>query len=194
MLPPLLARFISRYPQVRLSLFNGNSRAVEAALQEHRIDLGLVEGVSRQPSLKYISFLHDELVAVTRASNRLERVEEVTLGDLPQIPLVLRERGSGTLDVFERALSAHGVKLSSLNVLLYLGGTESIKLFLKHSDCMGVLSVRSVREELATGLLRVVEIKDMPMNREFSFVCPQGEEEGLAQVFVRFALQYAKDL
>ena len=46
-LPPLLARFIKKFPQVNLSLMNGNSREVETALQEHRIDLGLVEGVHR---------------------------------------------------------------------------------------------------------------------------------------------------
>ena len=44
-LPPLLANFIAKFPQVNLSLLNGNSREIEAALQEHRIDLGLVEGI-----------------------------------------------------------------------------------------------------------------------------------------------------
>ena len=39
-LPPLLASFIGKFPQVSLSLLNGNSREIEAALQEHRIDLG----------------------------------------------------------------------------------------------------------------------------------------------------------
>lgn len=43
-LPPLLARFIEKFPQVSLSLFSGNSSEVEKALQEHRIDLALVEG------------------------------------------------------------------------------------------------------------------------------------------------------
>ena len=41
-LPPLLANFIAKFPQINLSLINGNSRGVEAALQEHRIDLGLI--------------------------------------------------------------------------------------------------------------------------------------------------------
>ena len=51
-LPPLLARFIEKFPQVSLSLFSGNSSEVEKALQEHRIDLALVEGNTRQPNLK----------------------------------------------------------------------------------------------------------------------------------------------
>lgn len=55
-LPPLLANFIAKFPQVNLSLLNGNSREIEAALQEHRIDLGLVEGICRLPNLRYTTF------------------------------------------------------------------------------------------------------------------------------------------
>ena len=108
-LPPLLAQFASRYPQVELSLLNGNSREVENALQEHRIDLGLVEGVSRLPGLKYSRFLDDELVAVARGSYASALGEEIAPEALAAVPLVLRERGSGTLDVFERTLACHGL-------------------------------------------------------------------------------------
>lgn len=148
-LPPLLASFIGKFPQVSLSLLNGNSREIEAALQEHRM---------------------------------------ITPDELFHLPLVLRERGSGTLDVFERALQQHNIKLSSLQVLMYLGSTESIKLFLEHTDCLGIVSVRSITRELYSGQLRVVEIKGMPMLRDFSFAQPQGQESGLAQVFMQFAM------
>lgn len=193
-LPPLLANFIAKFPQVNLSLLNGNSREIEVALQEHRIDLGLVEGIFRLPNLKYTTFLEDELVAVVRTNSKLASLDEIVPEDLPHIPLVLRERGSGTLDVFERALSQHDMKLSSLNVLMYLGGTESIKLFLEHTDCMGVVSIRSVSRELLAGNLRVVDIKGMQMLREFNFVQLQGQESGLSQVFMQFAMHYNKKL
>lgn len=185
-LPPLLASFINKFPQVHLSLMNGNSREIETALQEHRIDLGLVEGVIRQPNLKYSTFLSDELVAVTRSRGKLLLTEEIMPEELLNIPLVLRERGSGTLDVFEKALQEHDMKLSSLRVLMYLGSTESIKLFLEHTECMGIVSIRSVSKELYAGKLRVVEIKGMPMLREFSFVQLQGQESGLSQEFIQF--------
>ena len=51
-LPPLLADFIAKFPQINLSLINGNSRGEEAALQEHRNDFGLVEAIFRMPNLK----------------------------------------------------------------------------------------------------------------------------------------------
>lgn len=193
-LPPMLASFISKFPQVSLSLMNGNSREIEIALQEHRIDLGLVEGVFRLPNLKYTTFLEDELVTVIRTGSKLSVGDEITPDELRSLPLVLRERGSGTLDVFERALLQHNIKLSSLQVLMYLGSTESIKLFLEHTDCLGVVSIRSISRELYAGQLRVVEIKGMSMLRDFSFAQPQGQESGLAQVFMQFATHHNQKL
>lgn len=193
-LPPLLGSFIRKFPQVTLSLLNGNSRGVEVALQEHRVDLGLVEGIYRLPNLKYTTFLEDELVAVVHTRNKLSLPEEIEPKDLAGVPLVLRERGSGTLDVIERALQQHNIKLSSLNVMMYLGSTESIKLFLENTDCMGIVSIRSISKELASGTFRVIEIKGMQMMREFCFVHQQGQEGGLSQVFMQFAMHHSKKL
>ncbi len=186
-LPPMLGTFISKFPQVELSLLNGNTREMEAALQEHRIDLAMVEGVTRLPNLRYTPFLEDELVVVVRTGSHLPVDDEITPQQLARLPLVLRERGSGTLDVFERAMLQHNIKLSTLHVLMYLGSTESIKLFLEHTDCLGVVSIRSVSRELYAGRLRVVEVKGLEMKREFNFAQLQGQESGLSQVFMQFA-------
>ncbi|MCD8183812.1 MAG: LysR substrate-binding domain-containing protein [Bacteroides sp.] len=193
-LPPLLASFIGKFPQVNLSLMSGNSRKIEDALQEHSIDLGLVEGVFRLPNLKYTTFLEDELVAVVRTGSKLPVGDEIVPEELLNLPLVLRERGSGTLDVFERALQQHNIKLSSLQVLMYLGSTESIKLFLEHTDCIGIISVRSITKELYSGQLRVVEVRGMSMQRQFIFAQMQGQESGLAQVFMQFAMHHNSKL
>lgn len=96
-LPPILARFTEKYPKVNVTLMDTNSRNIEQALQNHDIDLGLVEGVFRLPSLKYEPFLHDELVPVVGIQSKLAKKDEIGLDELQQLPLVLRERGSGTL-------------------------------------------------------------------------------------------------
>ena len=59
---------------------------------------------------------------------------------------------------------------------------------------MGIVSIRSVHKELVAGNLRVIEIKGMPMQREFNFVQLQGQEGGLAQVFMQYALLHNKKL
>lgn len=193
-LPPLLARFIEKFPHVSLSLLNGNSREIESALQEHRIDMGLVEGIVRLPNLKYSLFLQDELVAVVHTRGKLAGLDEISLEEFRQTPLVLRERGSGTLDVLETALQKYNIKLSGLNVRMYLGSTESIKLFLEHTDCMGIVSVRSISRELYSGKFKIVDIDGLSMPREFDFVQGQGQEGGLERLFIQFASHYKERL
>ena len=188
-LPPLLGNFIRKFPQVNLSLLNGNSRGIEAALQEHRIDLGLVEGIFRLPNLKYTTFLEDELVAVVHNQSKLSLPDEITPEDLPGIPLVLRERGSGTLDVVEAALAEHQIKLSQLNVLLQMGSTESIKLFLENSEALGIVSIRAVTRELMSGRLKVIEVEGFCAERMFTFAESQGQNGGVEESFIRYACQ-----
>ena len=105
-LPPLLSAFIRKYPDIKLSLLNGNSAEIEQALRDERISLGLVEGNARQTDLRYVHFMDDELVAVVRADSDLALRDEITPAELRRIPVVLRENGSGTLDVLEEAQTA----------------------------------------------------------------------------------------
>ena len=110
------------------------------------------------------------------------------------VKLVLRERGSGTLDVLITALHKHNIKLSDLTVRMHLGSTESIKLFLENSECMGILSIRSINKELYSGKFKVLDIKDLVMFREFDFVQLQGQDTGLPALFMQFANHYKEKL
>ncbi len=192
-LPPILARFTEKYPKVNVTLMDTNSRNIEQALQNHDIDLGLVEGVFRLPSLKYEPFLHDELVPVVGTQSKLAKKNEIGLDELQQLPLVLRERGSGTLDAIEMAFDEVGLKLSSMNVRLYLGGTESIKSFLRCSDSLGIVSLQAVAPELRRGDFKIIDIKGMQIKRHFCFVHLQGQEEPSSINFMRFVYQYLKE-
>lgn len=193
-LPPLLARFSEQFPQISLSLLNGNSAEMEKDLQEHRIDLALVEGNVRQPIFKYTRFMRDELVAVVHVCERWASCDEITVEELKKVPLVLRENGSGTLDVFISALQQHDIRMNDLNICMQLGSSESIKMFLENSEAMSILSVRSVSRELYAGRLKVIDIKDLPMCRDFDFVQLQGEEKGNPSLFMQFAMRNSEGL
>lgn len=193
-LPSLLAIFTEKFPLIRITLINGNSRDIEKALQEHQIDLGMVEGNVRLPNLKYTDYLQDELVAVAHTHSKLARRDELSLEELRETPLVLRERGSGTLDVLETALQTHNIKLSDLNIRMHLGSTESIKRFLEKTESMGIVSIRSISRELMAGMFKVIEIEELQMQRNFSFACLHGNESGLVQFFQQFASHYKDKL
>lgn len=187
LLPPVLARFTARFPGVRVSLVSGNSVEVEQALAGHAVDLGLVESVSRRQGLHYTLFKPDELVLVARPGGKYARTESVTAEELCRIPLVLRENGSGTLEVIAAALAAKGIRLSQLDVAMRLGTTEGIKAFVRNSDAMAIVSVISVVDCLRSGALRIVDIEDLPLVRDFTFVHAAAEPAQIVRRFIDFA-------
>ena len=179
-LPPVLASFIKKFPEIKVSLLNGNSRDIEQALREGKITLGLIEGTAHQSTLHYTPFMRDELVVVAHTGSSLAAYDEISLEQLRTLPLVLRENGSGTLDV---------VELSQLNVVLQMGSTESIKLFLENSEALGIVSIRAVTRELMSGRLKVIEVEGFRAERMFAFAEPQGQNGGVEESFIRYACQ-----
>ncbi len=189
-LPPVLARFYERFPQIKLSLINDNTEKIEAALIDKRIQLGMVEGRTKNKDLKYIPFIKDELVPVVHTSQPLARRNEIKLEELKQIPIVFRERGSGSLEVIEHALASHKIQLSDLKVAMYLGSTESIKFFLANSNCLGFISIAAITKEIASGEFKIIDIPQLDIPRMFYFVHLHGKSDGLADTFMHFALRH----
>ena len=175
-LPQVLARFTARFPEVKVSLVSGNSEQVEAALARHR-----------HPGFHYEPFIPDELVLIASTKGWYGRCDQVTLAELQTVPLVLRESGSGTLEVISKYLAAADVRLASLRVVMQLGSTESIKSFVRNSDAMAIVSVASIVDELRSGELRIIDIEGCTIRREFSFCWPEGRSDALAARFVEFA-------
>lgn len=147
-------------------MLSGNSREIEYALSSDRIDIGMVEGVIRQPQLKYTSFMDDELVAIVRSDNTQLTKESISLAELKSIPIVIREFGSGTLDVIQQALKRQGISLSDLDIEMNFGTTEGIKHYVEKSDALGIVSIRSVNKEIYSNIFRIVEIDGMSINRK----------------------------
>ena len=189
-LPGLLAKFRKLYPDVRVTLFNGNTEQIERQIADGKLDFGMIEGTASNPALHYELFMDDELVLVTSASNTSFTREEITAADLPALPLVIRENGSGTLDVLSRELSRHGLSLRQLHIEMQLGSTESIKHYLFYSDTFAFVSVQAVLDELAANRLRVVEVVDMELVRRFSFVTAHGQRSRLTDLFKQFCLNH----
>ncbi len=187
-LPTILAKFTSKFPDIKISLISGNSDDIEKELLNHHIDLGLIEGNKRLPNLKYTHFMYDELVAITSTKSRYAHLDEISKEDLLTLPLVLRENGSGTLSVLNTALERIGLKISLLHVLMQLGSSESIKLFLENADAASVISFRCVTKELLSGIFKIIELPELEMKRDFCFMQLQGDEEGLPSLFMQFAI------
>ncbi len=186
-IPPLLARFHAKFREVKVTLLTGNTEQIEQHLINKNIDLGIVEGMTRNPLIRYTEFMADELVLVTSTANRSMKKETIKPGEIGQYPLLLREHGSGTLEVITHALKAHQVKLQDLQVEMQLGNTEAIKAYLLHSNCLAFLSVRSILRELKENELRIIDVKGLTIDRPFYFIESHGSSASLSQVFMRYS-------
>lgn len=189
-LPKILAQFIDNFPKVKISLINGNSRFIEQELINNNIELGLVEGVFKNHTLTYSSFLSDELVCIVGTHNNLIKTKDITLEKFKKLPLVLRENGSGSLDTIEKALNDLNIKLNQLNIVLHLGSTEAIKSFLKNSDALSILSIYSVQNELLRHELKIIDLENVTIKRNLCFVTKQGLNSPLVESFKNFVLYH----
>lgn len=186
-IPVYLAHFHQRFPDIKIELTNGNSLVIEQLLEEKKIELGLVEGPVHNTDLKYIPFLNDEIVLVTRSKNNLLKKRTINAQELLKLPLLVRESGSGTSEIIDEHLPAIGLEPKDLNIQMQLGGTESIKNYLLCSDTFAFLSVYSVQQELNDDRLSIVEVEGLNIDRKFSFIYRQGQPSPLSKLFMKFA-------
>lgn len=191
-IPPILADFHSRYTEVQVSLIAGNTQQIEQALENQQIDLGIVEGYSRNSSIKYTEFMKDEIVLVSNPAHPLAKKQSIRPEELTRIPLLLREPGSGTLEVLAHALKGVGIKLSQLQKEMQLNSTEIIKSYLLHAPCMAFLSIHAVLKELQNNECTIVDVKGLNIERSFYFARLQGEMQALPELFMKFALHSKK--
>ena len=186
-LPKILASYKSRFPSISVTLNNGNSGQIEELLIDKKIDIGIIEGNSNLPEINYENFLNDEIVLVVSAQNRLIQKDEINLDELKSIPLVIRESGSGTLDVVDSALSKHNMNRNSLTIEMLLGSTASIKEYLKYSDSAAFISINAIQNELIRNELRIIEIEDFQIFRTFQFISLIGNHSTLITHFKNFS-------
>jgi DNA-binding transcriptional LysR family regulator len=184
---PLLAKFRNKFPDVQISLITGNTEQVEKALLAKEIEIGIIEGYSKNTEISYHPFLKDELVLVCSSKHPLANSNSLSVDELKNIRFVLREQGSGTREVIDHALKSAGINIEDLPVEIRLGNTESIKSYLLNAPCMAFLSIHAITDEVKRGELKIIDVDGLSIERDFNMISLQGKIAGLADLFVRFA-------
>ena len=189
-IPKVIAAFHKRYPKIELYLLNGNSFEMEQKLFDNEIDLALVENASSQASIKYIDFLDDELVIVTASNSVYAKKKSLSADDLQTLPIVLREKGSGTLEVIQKALSKYSIPIDKLNILIHLGSTEAIKNFLCDFDGIALVSEKSIEKELRLKEITKLTLNSIRLTRKFRIALLRGHEVSSTKLFIEFLSAY----
>lgn len=186
-LPKILSSFHKKYPNISILLVNRNSENILKALLDKEIDIAIIEDHHKINAVQYERFMDDEIIPVCTKHSPYGETE-ITPAELKNIPIVIRERGSGTLAVLTKKLESKQIKLGKLNIIARLGGTEALKKFLLEDIAIGFLSRLAVKAELDNGLLREVKIKSIKIERTFNFLMRKGEQStGIVKSFIKEA-------
>jgi DNA-binding transcriptional LysR family regulator len=167
-LPPLIHRYQSLHPGIRLSLRIGNTEQVAACVIEGMADLGVIEGKLDEPALAIQPIADDELVLVVGGRHPWAKRRSVAPRDLRNTSWVLRERGSGTRAIFEEALAKFGLTAADLDVALELPSNEAVRSAVAAGAGATVISKLVVAALLKTKALVAL---DLPLQkRHFSIL------------------------
>ncbi|GGT45327.1 LysR family transcriptional regulator [Streptomyces purpureus] len=172
LLPGWLIALRQARPGTAVSLLAGNSSAVAARLLGGEADLGFVEGLAVPEGLDGVVVAHDRLTVVTAPGHRWARRRgPVAPAEVAATPLILRERGSGTRQVLDSALAAHG---GLAEPLLELASTTAVKAAAVSGAGPAVLSELAVAEELASRRLVEIPVEGVRLTRDLRAVWPTG--------------------
>lgn len=185
-LPGLLAKFHQAYPEIKVHLTNESSKDIEKKLLKKEIDFGIIESPSYSPKLKYDNFLDDEIVTVVNRNNPVFAKGAISVKQLADLPVILREKGSGTLEVLTEFLKDYNIDVDKMNVEMKFASSVAIKAYLKKSNCLAFLSVYTVLEELQRGEFSIVKLKEAKIERKFQFVTNEETDSALIDLLKSF--------
>jgi len=150
LLPAIVGEFSRQFPRAKALLHVGNTGQIEAAVESGEYDLGLIEGPAHLASLTSTPWRDDELAVIVGHDHPLAAKRKATRQALEEAHWIVRERGSGTREIFEAAMAAKGV---SYSISMELGHTEAIKKAVEAGLGVGCLSRMAVQRELEQGWL-----------------------------------------
>lgn len=160
-LPPLMHRFRIAYPGIDLDLAIGNTEQVAAWINDITVDLGFVEGEVDNAALSATPVATDELVLVASARHEWPTKERPTPAALAATHWVLREKGSGTRAIFEKALATLGVVIDASRIALELPTNEAVLAAVEDDAGVTIVSEIVARARIEAGTLLRYEV-DLP--------------------------------
>lgn len=163
----ILVSFMRDHPQAKVALTVENTAAIAAKVQNFELDIGLIEGELQEPSLDVSYWREDELTVFCSPEHSLAKKARLTEEDLIAANWIVREKGSGTRQAFDRAMT--GI-LSKLKLRLELQHTEGIKRAVEAGLGIGCLSKIALSAAFKRGSLIPLSTPQRNLAREFYFI------------------------
>lgn len=195
-IPYILGDFQKEFPNVNLDMKVNNSAHIIEQLRNKQIQLAFIQSSSVYPEFTQNLLMEDELVIIgpQAFNDPTIQVPEAFIrsGTLFSLPMIIRERGSGTRQVIEEQLIKNHLDPNQLNVVLELENTESIKSAVESGIGISIISRASIQKELRLKTLRMLSIEGIHLKRNFYSVYDEADLSLPSSSFLSFIHHYYK--
>ncbi len=187
--PYLFQSFAKHYPEVHLNLSVTNRNNILERLANNKDDLVIMGQVPEHLQVTAHQFLPNPLVVLASPQHHLVNQDRISLIQLSQENILVREVGSGTRLAVERCFAANNVELKTN---IELGSNEAIKQAVVAGLGISVLSQHSATLELNAGMLKLLDVEHFPLRRHW-YVAHLTEKKLslVSRTFLEFLLKEA---
>ena len=110
LLPRVAAEWQMRHPESPLQVTVANGERLQQMLRDNLLDVAVIEGAVNGAELETRPFRQDRLVLVLPQEHPLAVLEHITLAQVLEYPLLVREEGSAGRRCLEQVLARRGLQ------------------------------------------------------------------------------------
>lgn len=169
-LPHYLSAYLSNYDEL-LSVTVKNTESIIKMLLNNELYCAFIEGIFDKSLFNYYEFYNTRFLPVARKGHPLEGLE-VTISDIHKYPLILREKGSGTREIYENYLYQKNDSLLSASKIYEISSFVIMKKMIKNSDAISFMYEEVARQEVERGELCYLNIENYSISRSLYFIYP----------------------
>lgn len=167
LLPELVNEFIRQYQFWQVKAVTKNTQDIEQLIIRNEIDFAVVEGMVHTPDIIANPFMDDDLLLVCGRKHKLYGIKSISPGELSGLRFIVREKGSGTRELFENMMAMNEIKWQPD---WECNGSDVLKSAAVSGIGVAVISKLLVKKELETGELSGIKIDNIDLKRKFSVI------------------------
>lgn len=163
----MVARFLARYPSIKVSMLLGNSEQTLARILELEADIAILAHMVDDPRIHSVPFSTHEVVVFVNEDHPWNDRDSVGIRELEDQPLILREIGSTTRRALESAAAGADV---TIKPFLEIGSREGVWKAVERGLGVGVVADF---EFVPHPRLKTIRIADATVRTEYRLACLQ---------------------
>ena len=170
-LPSFLSSYLSRNNEL-ISVTVKNTKSIIEMLLNNELYCAFIEGIFDKSIFQFYEFYTTKFVPVARKGHPLEGLE-VIIPEIHKYPLILREEGSGTREIYQNYLYQNNDSLLSVSKIYEISSFGIIKKMLSSSDAISFMYEEVARQEVERGELCYLTIQNYSIERPLYFIYPK---------------------